>query len=254
MKIILDEKAVAEEILNTGKIYENIYITIKLLIKYWYIEEGLRKKRITEKLNEFLEENYQGYNQAKYENSIEKEINSYIRKKYPFVKIESVNITKNELSYIHDLENITLEKVAFSLLVYCKVMNQINPNNNNRINGDLKELFKDARVVGSNEKKYTYIHKIQEYGGIHSTKKIKKQSIRVDFIDEESETEIAINDFREFILEYLKWRGEDIIECEVCEKRIIKVNNKVKYCDECAEGIKKELDRERMKNIRNSRK
>lgn len=254
MKIILDEKAVAEEILNTGKIYENIYITIKLLIKYWYIEEGLRKKKITDNLNKFLEENHQGYNQAKYENTIEREINAYIRKKYPFTKVENINITKNELKYIRGLENITLEKVAFSLLVYCKIMNQINPNNSNRINGDLKELFKDARVVGSNEKKYTYIHKIQEYGGIHSTKKIKKQSIRVDFVDEENETEIVISDFREFILEYLKWRGEDIIECEVCGKRVVKVNNKIKYCDECAEEIKKELDRERMKNIRNSRK
>lgn len=250
MKIVLDEKAVTEEILNTGKIYENIYMTVKLLIKYWYIEEGLRKKRITEKLNEFLEENYQGFNQAKYESTIEKEINTYIRKKYPFAKVESINITKSELKYIQGLESITLEKVAFSLLVYCKIMNQINPNNNNKVNGDLKELFKDAKVVGSNEKKYMYIHKIQEYGGIYSTKKIKKQSIRIDFIDEESEVEIVISDFREFILEYLKWRGEDIIECEVCGKRVEQSINNKKYCDACAKEINRQKTRERMAEIR----
>lgn len=251
MKIILDEKAVAEEIINTGKLYENIHMTIKLLIKYWYIVDDLRKRKITEKLNEFLEENYEGYNPAKYEDEIEKEINSYIRKKYSFAEINSVNITKNELKHIRGLNDVVLEKIAFSLLVYCKVMNQINPNNNNRVNGDLKELFKDAKVIGNNEKKYNYIHKIREYGGIISTKKIKKQSISVDFIDEESETEIIINDFREFILEYLKWRGENIIECEVCRKKIEQTINNKKYCDNCAKEIKKEKDRERLRKIRN---
>lgn len=233
MKIILDEKAKAEEILNSGEIYDNIYTTMRVLIKYWYLNDGLRKKKITEKLESFLEKSYEGYNPAKWQDKIEKEVNRYIRKKYQFNKVENINITKSELEHIRGLDNIILERLAFTMLVYCKIENTIKPNNKNWINADMKELFKDAKIVGNNTRKYGYLHKIKEYGGIYVTHAVDGDGIRIDFTDEDSEAEIVISDFREFVLEYLKWRGENIGNCEVCGCRIEITGKNQKYCNEC---------------------
>lgn len=249
MRIILDEKAKAEEVLGRGIIYENKYTTMKLLIKYWYIENGFRKVRLKKALHKYLEKNYKGYNEAKMQDEIEREINTYIRKPYPFNKVDCVSITKSELEHIKGLDNLILEKLAFTMLVYAKIMNQIIPENNNWINTDFKEIGKDAKVNGSRNRIYTYVHKINEYGGIYQTYKVDGDGVRIDFLNEDSEVEFVIDDFREFILEYLKRKGEDIDNCEVCNKKIIPYNNK-KYCKDCATKIKMEMDRKRMEAIR----
>lgn len=253
MKIILDEKAKAEEILKDGIIYDNIYATMKLLIKYWYLNDGLRKKKITENMEAFLEKAYEGYNPAKWQDKIEKEINRYIRKKYPFNNVKSINISKSELEYIRGLDNMILERLAFTMLVYCKIENSIKPDNKNWINADMKELFKDAMVIGNNTRKYGYIHKIKEYGGIYVSKAVDGNGIRIDFDDSDGEIEIVITDFREFVLEYLKWRGEDVGSCEVCGCRIKMTTSNNKYCKSCGEKIDREKAKSRMKTIRNVR-
>lgn len=241
MKIILDEKVKAEEILSSGEIYDNVYTTMRLLIKYWFLNDGLRKKKITEKLESFLEKNYEGYNPAKWQDKIEKEVNRYIRKKYPFNKVESINITKSELDHIRGLDNIILERLAFTMLAYCKIENIIKPNNKNWINADMKELFKDAKIVGNNTRKYGYIHKVKEYGGIYVTQVVDGNGIRIDFASEEGDAELIVSDFREFVLEYLKWRGENIGNCVECGCRIEITNNRILYCKECAK--KSELEK-----------
>ena len=184
-------------------------------------------------LHKFLEENYKGYNEAKMQDEIEKEVKTYIRKPYPFNKVDSVNITKSELEHIRGLNNLILEKLAFVMLVYAKIMNQIIPENNNWVNTDFKEIGKDAKVNGSRNRIYTYIHKINEYGGIYQTHKVDGDGIRVDFLDEDSEVEFVIDDFREFVLDYLKWKGENIGECIECGGLIEITGKAIKYCPEC---------------------
>ncbi len=251
MRIILDEKAKAEEILEKGIIYENKYTTMKLLIKYWYINNGYRKIRLIKALHKFLEENYKDYNEVKMQEEIEREVKAYIRKPYPFNKVDNVNITKSELEYIKGLDNLILEKLAFTMLVYAKIMNQIISENNNWINTDFKKIGKDAKVNGSRNRIYTYIHKINEYGGIYQTYKVDGDGIRIDFLNEDSEIEVTIDDFREFILEYLGWKGENIGECVECGCRIQITTSNNKYCKSCQQAKQREWNRE---NMRKSRK
>lgn len=56
-----------------------------------------------------------------------------------------------------------------------------------------------------------------------------------------------------FILEYLKWKGENIKYCEKCGVPIKPTNNRSKYCKECWKEIHKEQDKEYQKRKYNSR-
>jgi len=61
------------------------------------------------------------------------------------------------------------------------------------------------------------------------------------------------------IVENLKQNIEksysNTIQCTCCGKRIKKKNNnRVKYCDKCAEDMKKEKSKERVKKYRQSKK
>lgn len=248
MKIILDEEKAAKESIETGKIHNNIHTTIKILIRYWN-SIGMNKAQIRDEIEDFLIKNYKGFNSAKWQDDLDKKVKKYTKNKKPLIKVDNIKITQNELDYIGGLENDIQERLAFTLLVYAKVGNAINPNNKNWVNANMKELFKDAKMTGNNQRKYKYIYKIKEYGGIYITKVVNSNGIRIDFLDEDSEVVIIIDDFREFVLEYEKWKGRDIGECEVCGRRIPYYNNK-KYCDECQREKQLQWQRESMKKFR----
>ena len=84
-------------------------------------------------------------------------------------------------------------------------------------------------------KKAKQISKLRELGLVEYAKKIDNLSLKVTFIDEDSEKELFISDFRELGYEYLIYRGENLTRCADCN--ILVRNNKQKtrkYCNECA--------------------
>ena len=115
----------------------------------------------------------------------------------------------------------------------------------------MDEVFRCAKVTGNTDRKYGYLHQVREYGGIDRPLRVNGSSIQIDFIDEDSEIVLSITDFREFVLEYLKWRGVNIGKCEVCGVRIEYHNNKI-YCKECAENVDRQKAKDRMRKIRDN--
>ena len=104
MSVILNEKEQAEKIIKKGEVGNKPTSTLFLLSKYYRQEEKLGEKKTAQKLNEFMEKNYKGYNEALWEDIIE-DI-SKKGKKYLLQEIESINITKSGLDKIASVENI----------------------------------------------------------------------------------------------------------------------------------------------------
>lgn len=251
MKIILNERKQAEEVIFSNQIYRNVNTTIDLLVKYWN-NMGYDKNTILSNLDKFLSSAHKNYNKVKWAHKLNGTVDYHMRNNFDLNNIEQVNITENELNHIRGMDNIVIERLAFSLLVYAKILNQINPKNNNYVKNRMDEVFKCAKIIGNTDRKYGYLHQIREYGGIDRPLRVNGTSIQVDFIDEDSEVILEITDFREFVLEYLRWRGENIGNCEVCGIRIKIVNNRVKYCDECWKGKQRELWKLASQRYRNS--
>lgn len=238
MKTLLDEKSKAEEILKTDKIYENYRKTAYLLIKYWYLTEELKHGEIVRKAGKFLEENYDDFNPTETMDEIERITRNYLKRKTPFNEVAKVKITEGELNYIRAFDDINAEKIAFVLLVRCKIERERTGKDSKWINFYEKEIYEQAKVQGTYKRRYLYTNRIED--GDIVRKSWGGDGIKIGFLDESSKVVMEIYDFREFVLEYLKWRGENIGNCEVCGVRIELVNNKKLYCKKCADNANRD--------------
>lgn len=250
MPVVLNEKKQAEYIIEKGEVGNKPTSTLFLLAKYYRQKENLNKEQTFNKLNEFMEKNYKNYNSATWEDIIE-DISKKANK-YPLREIDYIEITKSEIDTIRNVCNIKYEKLLFTMLCYAKLYNKISDKNNGWVNTDIKELFRVARVsVRYKNDKFLYLNDLETAGLISFSNKNDNLNLRVDFVDNDSETVLKIDDFRELGYEYLNYIGDGkFIRCECCKRLIRKKSNKQKYCTDCYKRINSDMTNERQKKNR----
>lgn len=253
MRIELREDLKIQNILENKEIDKKINLTIRLLTKHYH-SKGMNKDQIYNAVDKFMRDNCREYNSVTWFDNVESTIKSVLKYDSPIVCIKSVNITKSELEYIEKIKTIKHKKLAFTYLVYAKILNQINPNNKNWVNSKYRnEIFKDAYVTDTGKDQLITIHRMVVENILTLAKSITNNSISVDnYINENDEVVWIVNDFRELGLQYLNYIGEnkDLTKCEECGQIVkIKVNNQ-KYCKKCAKKMKKERNKNYMKNMR----
>ena len=250
MPVVLNEKKQAEYIIEKGEVGNKPTSTLFLLAKYYRQKENLNKEQTFNKLNEFMEKNYKNYNSATWEDIIE-DISKKANK-YPLREIDYIEITKSEIDMIRNVCDIRYEKLLFTMLCYAKLYNKISDKNNGWVNTDIKELFRVARVsVRYRNDKFLYLNDLETAGLISFSNKNDNLNLRVAFVDNDSETILKIDDFRELGYEYLNYIGDGkFIRCECCKKLIRKKSNKQKYCTDCYKRINSDMTNERQKKNR----
>lgn len=237
MDIILNEKQYAlDSIENNYLDIKKPTQTLKIIIKYYY-SLGMDKEQIRNQIENFMVKNYKDFNSSNWQNILDKLVKVYASDKFKLVNVNKVNVTIDELNKIKELDNLKLEKLAFVILVYAKILNQINADNNNWVKKSKNLLAKEALIKDTGKTQKILFKKLNELGYIEYAKKINNTSVRVIYVNEKSEVIIKLTDFRDFVLEYLKWKGENISYCIECGKPIQVTNNKIKYCKECAKDI-----------------
>ena len=243
MPLVLNEKKHAEYIIGKGEVGNKPTSTLFLLAKYYRQKENLNKEQTFNKLNEFMEKNYKNYNSATWEDIIE-DISKKANK-YPLREIDYIEITKSEIDTIRNVCNIKYEKLLFTMLCYAKLYNKISDKNNGWVNTDIKELFRVARVsVRYRNDKFLYLNDLETAGLISFSNKNDNLNIRVAFVDNDSETVLKIDDFRELGYEYLNYIGDGkFIRCDCCKRLVRKTNNKCLYCHQCKKYIKNEQNK-----------
>ena len=250
MPVVLNEKKQAEYIIEKGEVGNKPTSTIFLLAKYYRQKENLNKEQTFNKLNEFMEKNYKNYNSTTWEDIIE-DISKKANK-YPLREIDYIEITKSEIDTIRNICNIKYEKLLFTMLCYAKLYNKISDKNNGWVNTDIKEIFRVARVsVRYKNDKFLYLNDLETASLISFSNKNDNLNLRVAFVDNDSETVLKIDDFRELGYEYLNYIGDGkFIRCECCKKLIRKKSNKQKYCTDCYKRINSDMTNERQKKNR----
>ena len=238
--ILLNEREYAEECIRNGTLGEKPFFTLTILAKYYYHYKGLKKKKITETLIDFMGRYYPryDYNRLQWDETVEK-IASNVRK-YKLYEIDGVPITSKEMASIEKLPSEILKRLAFTLLCIAKLNNIKNPKNHGWVNNDAKEIFGLARISCSVSERYIYLGILKGASMLEFPKKNDNLSCRVTFINNDDPNDIAlfVSDFRELGYEYLKYRGKNFIRCGECGRLIRnnKAGNK-KYCSKCANYI-----------------
>lgn len=154
--------------------------------------------------------------------------------KYSLCECNGVWITKNEITTIQKIENKVLERLAFTLLCLAKFKNYKNPDNDNWVNYTNGEIFSMACINTSSYDKDLKIHKLKELGLVEYAKKISNLSVRVLYVDEESENKLFISDFRRIGYEWKLYNGEKYVRCVDCGVLVKKTSNAKKYCNDCS--------------------
>lgn len=225
-----------------------MYTFLSMYARLLYHEQGLRKIKIIRTLDDFMKNNYPRYNPVDWYSSIEK----YAVKagKYPLCECKGVWITENELKTIEDMQNKVLERLAFTLLCLSKFRNYRNPNNNNWVNYSNGEIYKIACINATAFDKDLKFNQLRELGLIEYAKKVDNLNIRVLYIDDESEKNLFVSDFRKLGYEWRLYKGEKYIRCADCGILVRKNNNNQRYCKNCADDIRNERQKILMRSRR----
>ncbi|MFA6832778.1 MAG: hypothetical protein WCR36_11030, partial [Bacteroidaceae bacterium] len=218
---------------------EKPYRTILILAKYYYHFCELQKKEIKQKIKAFIKNNYNRYiyNKIQWDDQIDSVVDKV--KRYKLYDIDGIWVTQHELKTISKISGKTLQRLAFSLLCLAKLGNQKSNKNNNWVNIDDKTIFKLARIHCTIPERDYKLHELYKLGLVEFPRNLENLSVRLKFVNNESENKLFISDFRELGREYLKYCGENYIRCERCGL-LVKGNKKgnKKFCDKCAGYLK----------------
>ena len=250
MKLILNEQYHIDKALNEGYIDKKPSITLSLLAKYYFSIE-MDKKQVFDSLESFMKDNYPDFNEDKWDNTIKKIIKRVQNKEdYTILQVDAVNITKSEIQSIESVGNDKLERLAFVLLVYSKIFNQINNTNEYWVNEETKNLFSDCKLCAGREEQDMMINRLFDVGMIKLAHKVDSNGIKIEFANEDSEIMILVNNFIDFIYYWLNYKGESIKKCEDCGDFFQQKSNRQKFCKKCWKEKQLKWQRNSMKKIR----
>ena len=233
---------------------EELYIKNLLLGKNKDIKSAIKKigyitRYNTQILNKNEDENYystvqwmnkhqDNFDESSYSNVISKAIKG--SKKLPLYRIDSISITKNEFETIKSLNNIREEKILFVLLCMAKQQSNIFKFTDGLVRYTITDLCKYARIsVPADEREYI-LHNILVKGLISCPKKNDTKCLRVNFIEENGETEFILNeiDCQELAYVYLKQKnGSGFKRCRRCG-RLMSSRNKKDFCPYCEQSTR----------------
>lgn len=253
--VILKETDILKNALN-GEMEKKPMSTLRILAKY-YFNNGDTKEEVEDKLNKYMKVNYKSYSPSKWKdllNQLVKSVEKY--KNYKMIDVDEVNITENEWFSITVLNNKQLEKLAFILLVYCKINKIKNPACDNKINNTFTDILKEASVGSKldNMQQRLLFNELYKLNYISIGMSCNSTSIKINYIEEnEDNIKFTIDEFSRVITYYEEYKnGKMYVRCQECNKRVEQKSKKpVKYCKECAKKINKNQTKERMRVNRN---
>lgn len=251
MKLILNEYDYVEEIIKTKDVRIDTTKKIIVLIKY-YKEKGVGKDETLGKIQDFMMDNYPGFNLSLWDEFLVKLVKTYHSSKYSLRKIDNIHIYKEEMDYITRFNNPKLERILFIMLFYAKIGGF-----NGWINTDIKNVFRDSKTSSTRKNMYLYIHKLKEHGIVDIQKQVDGRNVRIEFMKDSGEDVIIIDDFRDIIMYYYEYKGMKVKRCEgegCGVKFLVRGKANTKYCKECSKKNEKEKVRKRVEKHRKIRK
>lgn len=246
--VILRETDILDKALK-GEIDKKPLMSLRVLAKLYFLE-GNSKEVVEEKLNIYMKKYYQGYKPSKWNGIINQLVKTVSRlDSYKMCDVNSISISETEWNKIIELRNNQLEKLAFILLIYCKINKVKNPNCDNKINNGLSDILTEAGLQRTEMNKLL-LNELYKLGYISIGLSCNATAIQIKYIDNNKE-KFVIDNFTNVISYYDEYKNEKMYtECEYCQKRIAMTKHNIKYCPKCFKYIKNEKNKSYFKKVR----
>ena len=239
--IIFDEKQRVEDLLKNGFKSKTALLDFILLGKY-LIAEGFSGNDLKNELIKILSDKQELIPASYLPTIIPKIIR--VATNNPLQEKKTVYITEMELKEIEKFSD-KAQRIAFVYLVCYKFYGKefaIKP----------IETKKFAKLTNLRNNQLYMLENELFNSGFLSEKETRTDLFYIVNLpkNDSSDVLITINDYRDFILNYEKYKGENVVNCKRCGKLIKRNSNAQIYCKDC----KKERDREKVKKCRENKK
>lgn len=239
--IIFDEKQRVEDLLKNGFKSKTALLDFILLGKY-LIAEGFSGNDLKNELIKILSDKQELIPASYLPTIIPKIIR--VATNNPLQEKKIIYITEMELKEIEKFSD-KAQRIAFVYLVCYKFYGKefaIKP----------IETKKFAKLTNLRNNQLYMLENELFNSGFLSEKETRTDLFYIVNLpkNDSSDVLIKINDYRDFILNYEKYKGENVVNCKRCGKLIKRNSNAQIYCKDC----KKERDREKVKKCRENKK
>ena len=245
--IILKETDILKDALN-GIIDKKPMTTLRILTKY-YLGKGYTNEDVEIKIDKYMKEYYNGYKPSKWKEIIRQLIKSVSNySSYSMCDIDQISVSENEWNSIISLNNKQLEKLAFVLLIYCKINKMKNSECENKINQKISDILTEAGLQRTEENK-ALLNKLYKINYISIGLSCNSTSIKLNYIEDNGNIKIVVDNFTNVITYYDEYKNnKKYTTCECCRKRIVQNSKRpIKYCPKCAKKMNIEMTQKRRK-------
>lgn len=237
--IIFDEIQYAESIIRNGCSRKYILVDFKILAKYFLLHKQYSEERTREEMLLILKDGQTlipiNYLPQKIDLSIK------------FAKTEELRCSSPIAITLAELETINnfpehLRELAFIYLFMSKWDSEKDGFFIEK--SDLKKMLKSTSAT--NSKLNILDGELERLKYVQFVDYCRKERIKVNECNVESEIAFEITDFENVILYYRRYCGKKVIECMDCKSLVEVKGNRQKYCKCCA-------NKHKLEQIRNSK-
>lgn len=251
MTFLFNEQSAIEKIIKMHIVdNNNIFVTIKDLARYNYFINNMDNDDNYNSILKYLQKNGQNIN----EENVYKIIDECVKKakKYQFRQVNEVCITKNELQFIKDLNNIKYEKIAFVLLAAAKYYDAVRGVENHTAYMRNADICKLARVTIPVKDRDAFMQFAYDCGILARHSRAASTEKKVLFVSQDEDDEIILrlteSDYKDLAYTYLAYKTPHRFrKCIVCGGWIKKDSKNRQICKNCSD--KKDFEKDNIKII-----
>lgn len=245
MNFLFNERAAIENMIKMHIVDDdNIFGTVKDLARYNYFVYQMNKEDNYKSILKYLQDNGQNVN----EENVYKLIDDCIQraKKYQFRQVEEVCITRSELEFIKNLNDIKKEKIAFVLLASAKYYDAIRGTNYYTAYMKNSDICKLARVTIPVAERNVFMQFAYDCGVLSRHSRAASTEKKVLFVSQDDNDKVVLrlkeSDFKDLAYTYLAYKTpHQFRRCIVCRGWMKKDSKDRQVCKEC-------LDKESTEN------
>lgn len=250
----------AELIFRKGFQTKHIPTELRLLVLYCRDIVKLKPQEREKYIYEFCNKYISNFKKEKFFKTINKTLTNALNKKQKLVNIDKIDIYENEIQYINDLDiKYDYKKVMFTFMVQLKLNKAVYEYKNNKeynsiyFRGGKKKYNNIKKIANISSKLSINDEVINELSKIKLIEILCRGAILLKYLENikcGDKVLIEIKDFENigYYFDYYN-KVEGVIQCENCNKPIKQINNKNKYCKECAKekNIQKTIENRKNK-------
>jgi hypothetical protein len=243
MALIGNEIKYCEKHLQNNTIDDNPIRTVAIMIKYFYLVQGLEVENIKSEIENYLDR----VGATVSEEVLDSLLSTCTGAKASINALKSISITVPEWELIQEIgRNERERKVLFTLLCMYKIKVGVGFANDGTVKVDYTKLNSDAHVTMTKAYRTEMLQHMESVGMINIDMGQIAKKIKLNYVREGEEL-IQITEFDciHVYYEHLKEGNKKLIYCEDCGDLVtVKGNARTKVCKKCAKKRAQECKNE----------